>query len=62
MADSSSEQDRPRDDLLDPDVPPGPKRLARAFRQFREGRGREAVDIYRDIMRPYETPLLAHIN
>ena len=72
MADSSSEQDRLRDDLpeseasqadiLDPDVPPNPKRLARAFRQFREGRGREAVDIYRDIMRPYETPLLAHIN
>ena len=50
MADSSSEQDRPRDDLPeseasqadipDPDVPPNPKRLARAFRQFREGRGR----------------------
>jgi tetratricopeptide (TPR) repeat protein len=56
MAESSSEQDRPRD------VPPDPKRLARAFRKFREGRGREAVDIYRDIMGPSESPLLAHIN
>ena len=72
MADSSSEQDRPRDDLPEPeasqpdipdaDVPPDPKRLARAFRKFREGRGREAVDIYRDIMGPSESPLLAHIN
>ena len=37
-------------------------RLARAFRKFREGRGREAADLYHDIVQPRETPLMAHVN
>ena len=37
-------------------------RLARAFRTFREGLGREAADLYHDIVQPRETPLMAHVN
>ena len=36
--------------------------LAAAFQKLREGRGREAADLYHDIVKPTETPLVAHIN
>ena len=62
MAKSSSEQDRPREDVSEPEVHPDGKRLASAFRKFREGRGREAADLYHDIVKPRETPLMAKIN
>ena len=61
MAENSSE-DRPREDASEPDVNPDGKRLAGAFRKFREGRGREAADLYHDIVKPRETPLMAKIN
>ena len=35
--------------------------LARAFRKFREGRGREAANLYLDIVKPRQTPVMAHI-
>ncbi len=90
MAENSSEQDRPRNDLTEPEaaqvevpesaqaeiteqesaqadilapaVHPDRKRLAGAFRKFREGRGREAANLYHDIVKPAETPLVAHVN
>ena len=62
MAENSSGQDRSREDVSEPDVQPDGKRLARAFRKFREGRGREAADLYHDIVKPRETPLMAKIN
>ena len=62
MAENSSGQDRSREDVSEPDVQPDGKRLARAFRKFREGRGREAADLYHDIVKPRETPLVAKIN
>ena len=37
-------------------------RLAKAFRKLREGRGREAAILYQDIVRPRQTPLMAHIE
>ncbi len=58
MAENSSGRDRSREDVSEPDG----KRLARAFRKFREGRGREAADLYHDIVKPRETPLVAKIN
>ena len=62
MAENSSGQDRSREDVSEPDVQPDGNRLARAFRKFREGRGREAADLYHDIVKPRETPLVAKIN
>ncbi|MCH8811699.1 MAG: tetratricopeptide repeat protein [Gemmatimonadetes bacterium] len=62
MAENSSGQDRSTEDVSEPDVQPDGKRLARAFRKFREGRGREAADLYHDIVKPRETPLVAKIN
>jgi Flp pilus assembly protein TadD len=35
--------------------------LAQAFRKFREGRGREAANLYHDIVKPRQTPVMAHI-
>ena len=35
--------------------------LARAFQKFREGRGREAANLYLDIVKPRQTPVMAHI-
>ena len=58
MTENSSGQDRSTEDVSEPDG----KRLARAFRKFREGRGREAADLYHDIVKPRETPLVAKIN
>ncbi len=49
-------------DVLATEVHPDRKRLAGAFRKFREGRGREAADLYHDIVKPAETPLVAHVN
>lgn len=36
--------------------------LAQAFRKLREGRGREAANLYLDIVKPRQTPLMAHIE
>ena len=36
--------------------------LAAASQKLREGRGRETADLYHDIVKPTETPLVAHIN
>ena len=49
-------------DILATEVHPDRRRLAGAFRKFREGRGREAADLYHDIVKPAETPLVAHVN
>jgi len=71
MADRSKRSGRRKDrtepkaaqaDVLAPEVHPDRKRLAGAFRKFREGRGREAADLYHDIEKPAETPLAAHVN
>ncbi len=72
MAENRSKRSRRRKDLtepeaaqadvLAPEVHPDRKRLAGAFRKFREGRGREAADLYHDIVKPAETPLVAHVN
>ena len=35
--------------------------LARAFQKLREGRGREAANLYLDIVKPRQTPVMAHI-
>ena len=35
--------------------------LAQAFRKFREGRGREAANLYHDIVKPRQTPVMAHV-
>ena len=35
--------------------------LAQAFRKFREGRGREAANLYQDIVKPRQTPVMAHV-
>ena len=39
----------------------GGNALAGAFRKFREGRGREAANLYLDIVKPRQTPVMAHI-
>jgi tetratricopeptide (TPR) repeat protein len=39
----------------------GDNPLAQAFRKFREGRGREAANLYDDIVKPRQTPVMAHI-
>jgi Flp pilus assembly protein TadD len=36
--------------------------LAQAFRRLRKGRGREAANLYQDIMKPRQTPIMAHIE
>ena len=36
--------------------------LAQAFRKLREGRGREAANLYHDIVKPRQTPVMAHIE
>ncbi len=64
-----SEPDAARGDMPEPEatrwdfeVHQHGNRLARAFRKFREGPGREAADLYHDIVQPRETPLMAHLN
>ena len=51
MAKNSPKQDRLQEDADNP--------LARAFQKLREGRGREAAELYHDIVKPAETPLVA---
>lgn len=36
--------------------------LAQAFRKLREGRGREAASLYDDIVKPRQTPVMAHLE
>ena len=49
-------------DILEPAGHQDGNPLAAAFQKLREGRGREAADLYHDIVKPSETPLVAHIN
>lgn len=35
--------------------------LAQAFRKLREGRGQEAANLYHDIVKPRQTPVMSHI-
>ena len=56
MAEHSPEQDQPREPEGAQDNP-----LAVAFRKLREGRGGEAANLYHDIVKPRQTPLMAHI-
>jgi tetratricopeptide (TPR) repeat protein len=51
MAKNSPKQDRLQKDADNP--------LALAFQKLREGRGREAAELYHDIVKPAETPLVA---
>ena len=51
MAKNSPKQDRLQEDADNP--------LALAFQKLREGRGREAAELYHDIVKPAETPLVA---
>ena len=57
-----SEPDAAQADISEPQGGHDGKRLAAAFQKLREGRGREATDLYHDIVEPTETPLVAHIN
>ena len=43
------------------EVAQDPNPLAQAFRKLREGRGREAANLYHDIVKPRQTPFMAHI-
>ena len=66
MAENSPEQERPPEpgDLSEAtasEVQDG-NPLAMAFRKLREGRGREAANLYHDIVKPRQTPLMAHID
>ena len=56
------EPDAAQADISEPQGGHDGKRLAAAFQKLREGRGREATDLYHDIVEPTETPLVAHIN
>ena len=49
-------------DIFEPKVQQDPNPLASAFQKLREGRGKEAADLYQDIVKSAETPLVAHIN
>ena len=66
MAEHSPEQDRGQEPGGLPETP-GPdgqvgNPLAQAFRRLREGRGREAANLYHDIVKPRQTPIMAHIE
>ena len=54
------EPDAAQADISEPQGGHDGKRLAAAFQKLREGR--EATDLYHDIVEPTETPLVAHIN
>ena len=56
MAEHSPEQDQLQEPEAAQDNP-----LAHAFRKLREGRGREAANLYHDIVKPRQTPLMAYI-
>ena len=49
-------------DVFEPNDAQEHNPLARAFRKLREGRGREATSLYQDIVKPRQTPLMAHIS
>ena len=49
-------------DVFEPRDVRGHNPLARAFRKLREGRGREAANLYQDIVKPRQTPVMAHIS
>ena len=48
-------------DVLEPDTDKD-NPLARAFLKLREGRGRETTSLYQDIVKPRQTPVMAHIS
>jgi Flp pilus assembly protein TadD len=74
MAEHSPEQDRFQGpgalsgsegapvDVFEPVTTQDRSPLARAFRKFREGRGRETISLYQDIVKPRQTPMMAHIS
>ncbi len=49
-------------DIFEPEAEPDHNPLALAFQRLREGRGKETADLYHDISKPAETPLVAHVN
>ena len=49
-------------DVFEPEDAQEHNPLARAFRQLREGRGRETTSLYQDIVKPRQTPVMAHIG
>jgi tetratricopeptide (TPR) repeat protein len=49
-------------EALGPDGREGTTPLAQAFRRLREGRGREAANLYQDIVKPRQTPIMAHLE
>ena len=57
MAEDSQEHDQ----LQKPEATEEVNPLANAFRKLREGRGRETANLYQDIVKPRQTPLMAHI-
>ena len=57
-----SEPDAAQADIFEAEADRDGNPLAAAFQKLREGRGREATDLYHDIVEPTETPLVAHIN
>ena len=63
MAEHSPEQERHPEGLSEATGSDGKdgNPLAQAFRKFREGRGREAANLYHDIVKPRQTPVMAHI-
>ncbi len=58
----SSAPDAAQEDILEPAGHQDGNPLAAAFQKLREGRGREAADLYHDIVKPTETPLVAHVS
>ena len=49
-------------DIFEPEAEPEHNPLAPAFQRLREGRGKETADLYHDIVKPAETPLVTHVN
>jgi Flp pilus assembly protein TadD len=49
-------------DVLEPGAAQNGSPLARAFLKLREGRGRETASLYQDIVKPRQTPVMAHIS
>ena len=57
-----SEPEATQADIFEPEALRDGNPLAAAFPEVARGRGREATDLYHDIVEPTETPLVAHIN
>ena len=49
-------------DVFEPEATQDNNALAGAFRKLRDGRGRETTSLYQDIVKPRQTPLMAHIG